>query len=135
MGRKIFVNLGVKDLNKSVEFFTKLGFTFNPQFTDENATMMNAAEDIHVMLVVEHYFKTFTTKEVADAHTVSEALIAFSSPNKEEVDAIFNKAIEAGAKPNIEAVDHGFMYGRSFQDLDGHIWEFFWMDPVSMEEK
>lgn len=135
MGRKIFVNLGVKDLNKSVEFFTKLGFTFNPQFTDENATMMNAAEDIHVMLVVEKFLKTFTTKEIADAHTVSEVLIAFSSPNKEEVDAVYNKAIEAGGKPNIEPVDHGFMYGRSFQDLDGHIREFVRMDPTAIEEK
>ncbi len=118
MGRKIFVNLAVKDLNKSVEFFTKLGFTFNPKFTDENAAMMNAAEDIHVMLVVEKFFKTFTTKEIADAHNVSEALTCLTSPNREEVDAIYYKAIEAGAKPNIEPSDHDFMYGRSFQDLD-----------------
>jgi len=110
MGRKIFLNLAVNDLNKSVEFFIKLGFTFNPQFTDENATMMNVAEDIHVMLVVEKFFKTFTTKEIADAHSVSEVLIGISSPDKEEVDAIFNRAIEAGGKPNIEPVDHGFMY-------------------------
>ena len=129
MATQIFVNLPVKDLNKSVEFFTKLGFTFNPQFTDENATCMIVGENNFVMLLVEKFFKTFTKKEIADATKTTEAIIALSMDTRERVDEIGDKALAAGGKESNETQDHGFMYTRSFQDLDGHIWEFFHMNP------
>ncbi len=128
MATQIFVNLPVKDLNKSVDFFTKLGFTFNQQFTDENATCMIIGENIYALLLVEKFFKTFTKKEIADATKTTEAIIALSMDNREKVDEMGDKALAAGATPSNETQDHGFMYTRSFQDLDGHIWEVFHMD-------
>lgn len=134
MATKIFVNLPVKDLDKSVTFFTKLGFTFNPQFTDENATCMIVGEDIFVMLLVEKFFKTFTKKAIADTSKNTEVIIALSADNKERVDELANKAIEAGGKTQNEPDDKGFMYTRSFQDLDGHLWELFYMDPTTVNQ-
>lgn len=124
---KIFVNLPVKDLNQSIAFFTEIGFEFNPQFTDENATCMVVSENIFVMLLVQDYFKTFTKKEISDATISTEVIVALSAESKEKVDEIVNKALAAGGKASNDPIDHGFMYGWSFQDLDGHLWELMYM--------
>ncbi len=133
MATQIFVNLPVKDLNKSVEFFTKLGFTFNPQFTDENATCMIVGENIFVMLLVEEFFKTFTPKEICDTTKSAEVLVCLSSESRVEVDVMVSKAIAAGGTTYKEPQDHGFMYGNGFQDLDGHIWEIMFMEPSAID--
>ena len=135
MATQIFVNLPVKDLNRTVEFFTKLGFTFNPDFTDENATCMIIGENIFAMLLTEKYFSTFTKKPLADAKTSTEVINAFSLGSRQEVDNITEKAIAAGGKQYKEAEDHGWMYGRNFEDLDGHQWEFFFMDMSAMPQQ
>lgn len=129
MGTKVFVNLPVKDLEKSKEFFAKLGFTFNAQFTDKNAACMVISEENYAMLLVEPFFKTFTKKEIVNAKLNTEVLVALSSESKENVDKMIKNALDTGAKEASEPHDHGFMYGRSFEDRDGHIWEIFWMDP------
>ena len=129
MTKQIFVNLPVKDLNKSIDFFTKLGFTFNPQFTDETATCMIVSSDIFVMLLTEEKFKIFTPKEICDANKFTEVLVCLSCESRAEVDQIVGKAVAAGGKTYNEPQDHGFMYGHGFQDLDGHIWEFIFMEP------
>ena len=134
MGTKVFLNLPVKDLNKSKEFFTKLGFTFNPQFTDQNAACMVISEDNYAMLLVESFFKTFTKKEIVDAKKNTEVLIALSAENKAKVDEMLGKALAAGAKEPRAPQDHGFMYGRAFEDPDGHNWEIFWMDPKAINQ-
>ncbi len=134
MATKIFVNLAVKDLNKSIEFFTKLGFKFNPKFTDENATCMIVGEDIFVMLLVEKFFKTFTKKEIADASKSTEVLLCLSADSKEKVNEMINNALAAGGTEPGKAVDQGFMYYRVFEDLDGHIWEIMWMDPAAINQ-
>lgn len=132
MGTKIFVNLPVKDLDKSKEFFSKLGFAFNAQFTNKNAACMVISEDNYAMLLVESFFKTFIKKEIVNAKKSTEVLVALSSESKESVDKMLRNALAAGAKEANEPQDHGFMYGRSFEDLDGHIWEIFWMDPKTI---
>ncbi len=132
---KIFVNLPVKDLKRSTEFFTQLGYTFNPQFTDEKATCMVISDDIYVMLLVERFFKTFTPKEVVDARKSTEAMIALSMDSRDDVNRIVEKAFAAGAHPNKDPEDHGFMYGWSFEDPDGHIWEYLWMDPAHIQKQ
>lgn len=132
MATQIFVNLPVKDLGKSVEFFTKLGYTFNPQFTDENATCMIISEQIFVMLLVEPYFSTFIKKPVADATKTAEMIICLSAESREQVDDIIGKAVSAGATTPKEKQDQGFMYGHGFQDLDGHLWEYMYMDLSAM---
>jgi len=129
MSTKIFVNLPVKDLKRSVEFFTKLGYTFNPDFTDDKATCMVVGEDIFVMLLVESFFKTFTPKPIADATRSTEVLIALSADSREKVDELVAKAVAAGGTTPMPAQDHGFMYQHGYQDLDGHMWEVVWMDP------
>ena len=129
MTKQIFVNLPVKDLNKSIDFFSKLGFTFNPKFTDETATCIIVSSDIFVMLLTEEKFKTFTPKEICDAEKFTEVLVCLSCENRAEVDQIVGKAVAAGGKTYNEPQDHGFMYGHGFQDLDGHIWEFIFMEP------
>ena len=131
----IFVNLPVKDLNKTVEFFTKLGFTFNPQFTDENATCMIVGKDIFVMLLVEKFFKTFTKKEISDTTKNTEAIVALSAQSREEVDQIMEKVVNAGGKEARDPQDHGWMYGRSFEDINGHLWEIFYMDESAMKKE
>ena len=132
MGTKVFVNLSVKDLDKSKEFFSKLGFAFNAQFTNKDAACMVISEDNYAMLLVESFFKTFIKKEIVNAKKSTEVLVALSSESKESVDKILRNALAAGAKEANEPQDHGFMYGRSFEDLDGHIWEIFWMDPKTI---
>jgi predicted lactoylglutathione lyase len=133
MSTQIFVNLPVKDLNRSMDFFTRLGYSFNKQFTDENAASMVISPDIYAMLLTEEYFATFTSKKVADAATTTEAIIAIGVSNRSKVDEIADAAAAAGGTSAGEPKDHGFMYTRSFEDPDGHIWEFVWMDPDSVE--
>ena len=130
--KKIFVNLPVKDLDKTIEFFTKLGFKFNPQFTDKNATCMIIGENIFAMLLLEEFFKTFIKKEIANTIKTTEVINAITVNSKQEVDEMIDKAIEAGAIEPREPQDHGWMYGRSFQDIDGHLWEVFYMDEKNM---
>jgi predicted lactoylglutathione lyase len=132
---KIFLNLPVRDLNKTIEFFTKLGFKFNPQFTDENATCMIVGEDIFVMLLVEKFFTTFTKKEISDTSKNTEMIVALSMESKEKVDQMINKVVEAGGKESREAQDHGWMYGRSFEDINGHLWEVFYMDESALKNE
>jgi predicted lactoylglutathione lyase len=128
MTTKMFVNLPVKDLGKSVKFFSALGFKFNPQFTDENATCMIVSEESFVMLLVENYFKTFTPKPVSDARKSTEVLICLSRDSREAVDEIVSKAVAGGASTPAPAKDHGFMYQHGFEDLDGHLWEVAYMN-------
>ena len=132
MAKKIFVNLPVKDLNKSVAFFTKLGFTFNPQFTDETATCMIVSEDSYVMLLTEPKFRKFTPKAICDATKSTEVLVALSCDSRGEVDELVRKAVSAGGSTYNKPQDHGFMYAHGYQDLDGHIWEVFFMDPSAI---
>lgn len=129
MSKQIFVNLPIKELDRSVKFFTALGFSFNPQFTDENATCMIVSENIFVMLLVEKYFKTFTHKPVVDATGSTEVLVCLSCEDRAEVDGLVRKALEAGGKAPAPAKDYGFMYQHGFEDLDGHLWELVYMDP------
>lgn len=129
----IFVNLPVKDLDRSVRFFNQLGYTFNPQFTDESSTCMVISDTIFAMLLVEERFKAFTPKPIADASAVTEALVGLSMDSREEVDRICNAAFAAGGRRYKEPEDHGFMYSWGFEDPDGHIWEHFWMDPAAVQ--
>ena len=129
MSTKIFVNLAVKDLDRSKAFFDRLGFTFNPQFTDETAACMVIADDIYAMLLTHPKFKEFTKKDIADAHNATEVLTCLSFDSKDEVNKIVDTAVAAGGTEAREPQDYGFMFGRSFNDLDGHIWEIIWMDP------
>lgn len=130
--RKIFVNLPVKDLDRSVEFFTTLGFGFDPRFTDEQATCMIVSDEAFVMLLVEGRFKDFTRKELCDATRQTEAIVALSAESREQVDELADRALEAGGSPANDPMEFGFMYGRSFQDPDGHIWEVFVMDESAL---
>ena len=130
MHNQIFVNLPVGDLDRSVRFFTALGYTFNPTFTDENATCMILGENLFAMLLVEPYFRTFIEKEVSDAHRATEVLLAVPVGSREAVDALVDKALAAGAKEPRPARDLGFMYQRSYDDLDGHTWEVFHMSEM-----
>ena len=128
--RKIFVNLAVADLQRSMEFFAALGFEFNPQFTDHNAACMIVNDDAFVMLLAQPFFKTFTKRAVCDTTQQTEGLFALSCDNRAEVDEMVRKAIAAGGTHAMEPQDHGFMYGWSFYDLDGHHWELVWMNPA-----
>lgn len=133
MATQIFVNLPVKDLKKSVDFFTALGYGFNPQFTDENATCMIVSEDrIFVMLLVEKFFKTFTPKPISDAKASTEVLIALSCESRVQVDEMVKKAVAAGGRTPTQPQDHGFMYQHGYEDLDGHMWELVFMEPGGM---
>ena len=132
MATKLFVNLPVKDLKRSVAFFTRLGYTFNPQFTDENATCMVLGEDNFVMLLVEKFFQTFTRKAIADATKTTEVLICVSAESREKVDEMIANAVAGGATLPNPAKGHGFMYQHGYQDLDGHLWEVMWMDPKAV---
>ena len=134
MATKIFVNLPVKDLKKSIEFFAKLGFTFNAQFTDETATCMIVSEDIYVMLLTHAKFKTFTPKTICDATKSTEVLVCLSWESRKKVDELVRKAVAAGGTTYNEPQDHGFMYQHGFQDLDGHIWELIYMEPSAIKQ-
>jgi predicted lactoylglutathione lyase len=129
MATQIFVNLPVKDLHRSVEFFTTLDFTFDPQFTDENATCMIVGENIFVMLLVESFFKSFTHKDLCDATKSTEVIVCLSLDSREKVDEMVSKAVAAGGTTPNQSKDHGFMYQHGFQDLDGHLWELIYMEP------
>lgn len=128
MATQIYVNLPVKNLDKSVKFFTALGFKFNPQFTNEKAACMIVSDDIYVMLLVESFFKTFTPNPISDAKKSTEVLLCLSSESRKKVDELVGKAITAGATTPNKPQDHGFMYQHGFQDLDGHLWEIMHMD-------
>jgi predicted lactoylglutathione lyase len=130
MAASIFVNLPVKDLKRSVEFFTRLGYTFDSRYTDEKATCMVVSENIYVMLLVEPFFQSFTKKPVADARKSAEVIVALSAESREQVDELVRKAKEAGAATPIEPIDHGFMYQHGFEDLDGHLWELVYMQQA-----
>jgi hypothetical protein len=127
--RKMFVNLAVRNLKASMEFFSALGFTFNPKFTDDNAACMIVNDEAFVMLLTEPFFKKFTRREICDTSKSTEELLALSCGSRAEVDELVKKAVAAGGKHAMEPQDHGFMYGWSFYDIDGHHWEVFWMDP------
>jgi uncharacterized protein len=134
MSTKIFVNLAVKDLIKSMDFFSKLGYTFNKQFTDDTAACMVIAEDIYAMLLTEEKFKSFTPKQISDASKATEVMTALSAESREKVNEMVDKALKAGATETRPAEDYGFMFGRSFNDLDGHIWEYIWMDENNVQK-
>ena len=130
--RQLFVNLPVENLDRTIAFFTALGFGFNPKFTDENATCLVISEHIQVMLLTKPFFAGFTKKPVADARAATETLLAISCESREEVDTMMAKAVAAGAATPMEIKDYGFMYQHGFEDLDGHQWEVFWMDESAM---
>jgi predicted lactoylglutathione lyase len=132
--RKLFVNLPVQDLKRSVDFFTKLGFVFNAQFTDETATCMVLSDDAYVMLLVRSRFEDFARRPVSDATKQTEALFAFQVASRAEVDDVVSRALAAGGAKVSDPQDHGFMYLQSFYDLDGHHWEVFWMDEKQMPQ-
>jgi predicted lactoylglutathione lyase len=132
LSTKIFVNLAVKDLERSKRFFTDLGYGFNAQFTGANGACLVISDDIYAMLLIEPFFKTFTSKELVDAHASTEVLIALSADSREEVDRMLTLALAAGGTEPRAAQDHGFMYSRAFDDPDGHTWEPFWMDPAAI---
>ena len=134
MSRLIFVNLPVADLGASRAFYEAIGFTNNPIFTDETAACMVLSETIHVMLLTHDKFRQFTPKRIADSRETSEVLICISAESREAVDAMTDQALAAGGSEPRERQDHGFMYGRSFEDPDGHIWEPMWMDMNAATE-
>ena len=131
--RQIYVNLPVRDLKRSKEFFSKLGFEYNPKFTDDNAACMILGPDAYVMLLAESFFQTFTKREISDTSKCTEALIALSCESRAEVDDMVKKAVASGGSPAMDPMDHGWMYGWSFYDPDGHHWEVVWMDPKAAE--
>ncbi|HTJ80358.1 MAG TPA: VOC family protein [Polyangiaceae bacterium] len=131
--RKIFVNLPVKNLARTMEFWKRLGFEFNPQFTDDKAACMILSEEGFVMWLTEPFFKTFTKRQICDDKH-SEALLAISCESRAEVDELSRKAAASGGSPAQDPMDHGFMYGTSFYDLDGHHWEVLWMDPNHIQK-
>lgn len=129
MDTQIFVNLPVNNLDKSKAFYEQLGFTINPQFTDETAACVVISDTIYVMLLTHEKTREFTTKEIANAHKTTEVLNVLSTGSKEAVDEFLEKALNNGGSEAGEPQDLGFMYSRSFNDPDGHIWELLWMDP------
>jgi predicted lactoylglutathione lyase len=129
MARKIFVNLPIQDMERSKAFFAALGFSFNPQFTNDQGACMVVSDDIFVMLLVQPFFQGFTRKPIADARQSTEVLVCLSCESRAEVDELVRKAVAAGGTAPNPVQDHGFMYGHGFEDLDGHVWELAWMDP------
>jgi predicted lactoylglutathione lyase len=130
---QIFVNLPVKDLKRTVDFYTKLGYSFNPQFTDENATCMIVGENLFVMLLVEKFFCGFTSKAIVDTSKATEVLTCVSCDSKAQVDELVSKARAAGGKVPRQPQDHGFMYSHGYEDLDGHTWELVHMTGAPPE--
>jgi hypothetical protein len=134
MATQIFVNLPVKSLDRSVAFFERLGFAFDPRFTDDSCACMVINEGAsYAMLITRERFADFATKPIADARATTEALICLSADSRDGVDEFADSALAAGGAPAKDAMDHGFMYARSFQDLDGHHWEVMWMDQAAVE--
>ena len=134
MSRKLFVNLPVKELDRSVRFFTALGFSFNAHFTDETATCMIVSESSFVMLLTEEKFRQFTPKQLCDTKQATEVLLCLSAESRAEVDQLVAKAVAAGGSLYKEPIDFGFMYGHSFQDPDGHQWEVMFMEPEAIPQ-
>lgn len=134
MATKIFVNLPVKDLKRSIEFFGTLGYKFNPQFTDETAACMIVSEDIYVMLLTQAKFKEFTPERICDATKSTEVLVCLSCESREQVNDMVGQAVAAGGSTYADSKDHGSMYQHSFQDLDSHIWELIYMEPSAVKE-
>lgn len=132
MSRQIFVNLPVADLDKSIAFFTALGFKFNPQFTDSTATCMIISDTIYAMLLTHAKFKMFAPKDICDTSKANEVLITLSCESRAEVDSLVQKAVAAGGHSHSAAQDHGFMYDHDFIDLDGHAWGVMYMDLSAM---
>ncbi|MBA3347595.1 MAG: STAS domain-containing protein [Actinobacteria bacterium] len=132
--RKLFVNIPVADLDRAVEFFTTLGFSFDPRFTDETATCMLVGEDAYFMLITTAKFADFAKKDLADPKAQTAAMFALTAETREEVDSFIDIALGAGGTLAAEPMDLGFMVGRSFYDLDGHHWEIFWLDPSAKEQ-
>ena len=130
MSRMIFVNLPVKDVAVSREFFAGLGFEFNDQFSDEHTASMIVSDLATVMLLEEPRFKDFIKDDIADTTKVREALFALSADSKDAVNALCDGALSSGGSAWMDPQDHGFMYGRSFLDPDNHVWEVMWMDPA-----
>lgn len=128
----IFVNLPVRDVKRSRAFFAQLGYTFNEQFSNENTLCMVISDTIFAMLLEHDRFQEFTPKAIADASRTTEVLLALSCPSKDEVTRLADVALAAGGTEARPPQDHGFMYARSINDLDGHIWELFWMDPKAV---
>ena len=133
MNKQIFVNLPVKNLEKTKAFFAHLGYGFNAQFTNDDAACMVVSDTIYVMLLTEPFFKGFTKKSIANAHETTEVLLCLSCENRAEVDSLVQKALAAGGKAPIAPQDHGFMYAHGFEDLDGHQWELVYMDPSHVQ--
>jgi uncharacterized protein len=131
--RKLFVNVPVSDVQRSIRFFEALGFSFNPQFTDATATCMLVGEDAYFMLLARDRFTSFSKRPVGDPRTETNALFSISVRSREEVDEVVKKAVAAGGSYAADPQDHGFMYGWSFYDPDGHHWEVFWMDPSTIK--
>lgn len=129
MHKKIFVNIAIGDMQKSQAFFKQLGFTFNPQFTNDQGACMVISDDIYAMLLTRDFFKGFTDKPLVDPKQATEVLICLSCESRAEVDDLVARARAAGASVPREPQDHGFMYGHGFEDLDGHIWELVYMVP------
>ena len=133
--RMIFVNLPVEDLDASRRFFAGLGFSFNPTFSDDSAACMIVEENIYVMLLVKDRFKDFINGEISDATRATEVLTCLSADSREHVDEMVATAVASGGKPWKPTTDHGGMYGGSFQDLDGHVWELMYLDPAAQQEQ
>jgi uncharacterized protein len=133
MSKMIFVNLPVHDLQKAKVFYAAIGATNNPQFSDDTSSCMVLSETINVMLLTHAKWAAFTTKKISDAHAASEVMLALSCDSRDAVDATTEAAGKAGGVADSNPKqDHGFMYGRSFEDPDGHVWEVVWMDPSAM---
>lgn len=135
MATNMYLNIPVKDLNKTNEFFKKLGFSFNPQFSNEQATCVIISESIFVMMVQEEMFKGFSKKEICDTKKSTEVFIGLSAESKEKVIEMVDAAVEAGGSVYSEPQDHGWMYSHSFADLDGHQWDLFYMDVNAMPKQ
>ena len=134
MSRQIYVNLPIRNMERTKAFFSALGFSFNPQFTNEQGACMVVSDTIYVMLLVEPFFQTFTGKAIADAKKTTEVLVCLSCESRAEVDDLVRKALAAGGTAPNAPQDHGFMYGHGFQDLDGHIWELVYMNPAAIQK-
>jgi predicted lactoylglutathione lyase len=130
MAQQIYVNLPVKDLERSKAFFSSLGFAFNPEFTNEKAACMIVGENIFVMLLVEGFFKSFIDKDLCDARTSTEVLVCLSRESRKEVDEFVARAVAAGGSASRTPQDYGSMYGHGFEDLDGHLWELSYLESV-----
>ncbi|MFE2880132.1 VOC family protein [Streptomyces roseus] len=133
MPTMIFVNLPVQDIDAAKAFWGKLGYSFNPRFSDDKTGCLVISDTIFAMLMTEARFKDFATKEVADATKTTEVMLALSAESREQVDEVLGAALAAGATEPRPAQDLGFMYGRAFEDLDGHVWEYVWMDPAAVQ--